>query len=94
MDRRPVLVSLPDETHAPDDSHRQIERRLDAEDAARALEVLRPDQRRFLELSLIEGLSHAEIAAQTGTPLGTVKSGIRRGLAAAQKALGDSRGSA
>ncbi len=37
-------------------------------------------QRRVLELSLIQGMSHAEIAAHTGLPLGTVKTLIRRGM--------------
>jgi RNA polymerase sigma-70 factor (ECF subfamily) len=37
-------------------------------------------QRRVLELSLIQGMSHAEIAEHTGLPLGTVKTLIRRGM--------------
>ena len=39
------------------------------------------DRRRVLELSVVSGLTHREIAADTGIPLGTVKSHIRRGLA-------------
>jgi RNA polymerase sigma-70 factor (ECF subfamily) len=31
-------------------------------------------------MAVVEGFSHSEIAAKTGNPLGTVKSGIRRGL--------------
>ena len=53
---------------------------LEAEQAARALQELRPEQRQVLELGLLHGLSQSEIAAQLGMPLGTVKSFMRRGL--------------
>jgi RNA polymerase sigma-70 factor (ECF subfamily) len=33
-----------------------------------------------LELGLLRGLSHSEIAEHTGMPLGTVKTQMRRGL--------------
>jgi RNA polymerase sigma factor (sigma-70 family) len=52
----------------------------EAEQAARALQELRPEQRRVLELGLLHGLSQSEIAARLGMPLGTVKSFMRRGL--------------
>jgi RNA polymerase sigma-70 factor, ECF subfamily len=48
--------------------------------AARALGQLRPEQREVLLLAVCVGLSHEEIAAQIGMPLGTVKSHARRGL--------------
>ncbi|XZE52404.1 RNA polymerase sigma factor [Planctomycetaceae bacterium SH139] len=44
------------------------------------LSELRQEERELLELSVHRGLSHQEIAKQTGVPLGTVKSNIRRGL--------------
>jgi RNA polymerase sigma-70 factor (ECF subfamily) len=80
-DRRPVLVALPEGLEPADDSHERLERRIAAQQAARALEGLKPEQRRFIELSLMQGMSHSEIARETGTPLGTVKTAIRRGLA-------------
>lgn len=46
----------------------------------RALEQLRPEQRNLLWMSAYQGLSHDEIAASTGMPLGTVKAHLRRGL--------------
>lgn len=52
----------------------------DATRAKSALGELRPDQKRVLELSIYEGLSHSEIAVRTGMPLGTVKTHARRGL--------------
>lgn len=54
-----------------------------AEEAARAREGLTrlgDDERRFIEWSVCDGMSHAEVASRSGQPLGTVKSKIRRGL--------------
>ena len=53
---------------------------LEAEQAARALQALRPEQRQVLELGLLHGLSQSEIAVRLEMPLGTVKSFMRRGL--------------
>lgn len=46
----------------------------------RQLEILPEYQREAIELSFFEGLSHREIAARTGTPLGTVKTRLELGL--------------
>jgi RNA polymerase sigma-70 factor, ECF subfamily len=48
---------------------------------------LPPDQQRSLQLAFFEGLSHSEIAAQTGDPLGTVKTRIRTALISVRKAM-------
>jgi len=45
-----------------------------------AMGSLEPAQREALECSFYEGLSHSEIAAKLGKPLGTVKTHIRQGL--------------
>jgi RNA polymerase sigma-70 factor (ECF subfamily) len=55
--------------------------------ALAALRELPDEQRRLMEWALADGLSHSEIAGRTGTPLGTVKSLIRRGLARVREAL-------
>jgi len=48
--------------------------------AQRALAQLGDDQRKILLLGIVEGMTHNEIAMQTGKPLGTVKTQMRRGL--------------
>lgn len=53
---------------------------VEAEKAARAVARLRPEQQKVLELGILQGMSHSEIAATTGMPLGTVKTNMRRGL--------------
>lgn len=45
------------------------------------LEGLKDNQRKFILLAFYYGYTHEELSSQTGTPLGTVKSGVRRGLA-------------
>ncbi len=59
----------------------------EANQAARALEQLRPEQRQVLLMATAGGMSHNEIAAQTGMPLGTVKAHARRGLMSIRAAL-------
>jgi RNA polymerase sigma-70 factor (ECF subfamily) len=56
------------------------ERAAEAALAARAISTLRPEQQRVLVLTTREGLTHEEIAEQTGMPLGTVKAHARRAL--------------
>lgn len=48
---------------------------------------LPPDQQKSIQLAFFEGLSHTEIAAKTGDPLGTVKTRIRLALLSLRKAL-------
>lgn len=57
-----------------------VQGREEAAAARRALGILPPEQRQVIELAFFGGLSHHEIAARLGQPLGTVKARIRRGL--------------
>jgi RNA polymerase sigma-70 factor, ECF subfamily len=51
------------------------------------IKELPPDQKRSVEMAFFDGLSHTEIAEQTGDPLGTVKTRIRLALITLRKAL-------
>lgn len=58
---------------------------------ARALTELDPRQREAMELAYYEGLSHQQIAARLNSPLGTVKTHIRKGLAKLRHVLRSQR---
>ena len=86
-ERLPALESIPDDFDAASESERDLDREWRAEQARAVLRELPPAQRRMLELSLLHGRTHDEIARETETPLGTVKSHIRRGLQRARDLL-------
>jgi len=52
-----------------------------------ALADLTPPQRTALELAFYEGLSHSQIAARLGEPLGTIKTRIRQAMLVLRRAL-------
>ena len=52
-----------------------------------AMGAMSSTQRTALEMAYFEGLTHTEIAAKTGEPLGTIKTRIRSGLLALRKAV-------
>ncbi len=89
--RAPELDVLPADYDMADPSATDIDEELDQESQVdRARSVLRSlpaAQRRLLELSLLDGKTHDEIARETNMPLGTVKSHIRRGLLRARALL-------
>lgn len=86
-ERLPVMESIPDDFDVASESERDLDREWRAEQARAVLRELPPAQRRMLELSLVYGRTHDEIARETDTPLGTVKSHIRRGLQRARDVL-------
>jgi len=55
----------------------RIEQRRDGARVATALAALPAPQRETIQLAYFEGLSQSEIAAKTGTPLGTVKMRVK-----------------
>ena len=67
------------------DMARDAERSQAMEKVRGALGGMPEAQRSALEMAYFEGLTHTEIAAKTGEPLGTIKTRIRAGLTALRK---------
>jgi RNA polymerase sigma-70 factor (ECF subfamily) len=65
----------------------EFERSSMIEKVRGVLKGLPLEQQASMELAYFEGLSHSEIAARTGDPLGTVKTRIRTALTSLRKAL-------
>jgi RNA polymerase sigma-70 factor (ECF subfamily) len=65
----------------------EFERNSMIEKVRGVLKGLPVEQQASMELAYFEGLSHTEIAARTGDPLGTVKTRIRAALTSLRKAL-------
>ena len=91
--RRRPLSALPDEPSSlppaliRPDVWGEVLARLDAATMRQALDRLSAVQREVLELAYFGGLTQQDIAARTGTPLGTVKSRVRLGLMALRTEL-------
>ena len=64
--------------------HNRIENDIHLEDMRTFLkakiEVLPPFQRQAIEMAFFKGMSQREIALETGTPLGTIKTRLEFGL--------------
>jgi RNA polymerase sigma-70 factor (ECF subfamily) len=65
----------------------ETERRTMMEKVRSALNKLSPEQQQSIEMAFFEGLSHSQIAEQTGEPLGTVKTRIRSALISVRRAF-------
>ncbi len=66
----------------------EAERNNMMERARSVILQLPAEQRKTLEMAFFDGLTHTEIAALTGDPLGTVKTRIRSALLTLRKAFG------
>ena len=87
--RRLSPISLDDEINEPSvRSDETLLISIEAKRAAEALKQIRPEQKKVLELSIVQGMSHQEISEATGIPLGTVKTHARRGLMQVRELLG------
>ncbi|MEO3416375.1 sigma-70 family RNA polymerase sigma factor [Roseovarius sp. CAU 1744] len=78
--RRPVPEELKVEPATEVDSEQIIALEQEAAKLHDALETLSDNQRLMVEKAYLGELSHSEIHAETGLPLGTIKSRIRLGL--------------
>ena len=65
----------------------EVERTRMMEKVRLAMQGLPDEQQKSVELAFFEGMTHAEIAAKTGDPLGTVKTRIRTALMSLRKAV-------
>ncbi|MEO0476336.1 MAG: sigma-70 family RNA polymerase sigma factor [Planctomycetota bacterium] len=86
--RRPSTQAL---EGSPEPEVESNDRLADEEQVRAVLSVideLDPPQPEVIKHSLMDGLTHPEIAERTGLPLGTVKTHIRRGLIKVRQALG------
>jgi RNA polymerase sigma-70 factor, ECF subfamily len=89
VNRSPKSDSIEDmlvEPHNRFDESMQVS--IEAKQAAKALETLRPEQRQVLQLSIYHGYSHQEIADALQMPIGTVKTHARRGIIQVREVLG------
>ena len=60
---------------------------IDATELERCLERLEPKRRECIINAFVEGYTHEQIAKKLDTPLGTVKSWVRRGLLSLKECL-------
>ncbi|HTZ69622.1 MAG TPA: sigma-70 family RNA polymerase sigma factor [Acetobacteraceae bacterium] len=65
----------------------RIEASADGRALRQCMERLEPARQRLVVLAFVEGYSHAELAMRLATPLGTIKSSIRRALASLRECL-------
>jgi RNA polymerase sigma-70 factor (ECF subfamily) len=67
---------------------------VEAAAAARAVMQVRPELRRVLELGVLRGLNHSEIAEVLRMPVATVKATMLRGLIQVRELMGKQRAAA
>jgi len=77
--RRPQTCSI-ENTFITNSCEPTVFQQMQAKEIIKAMRILRPEQRELMFLNIYDGMSHGEIAARTGVPLGTVKTHIRRGF--------------
>ena len=79
-ENRPMPEELREEPGTEPDASQILGVEQEAGQLKQALAKLKPEQREIIEKAYIGELTHQEISAQTGLPLGTIKSRIRLGL--------------
>jgi len=88
--REPDRENLEDVEYAlSGDGHRALEASAETEKVVEVLSNMKPEQQQVIRMSTWLGMSHSAIAEETGMPLGTVKSLLRRGLLQIREQLGE-----
>ncbi len=88
--RREVTVGFEHDAEQIDTDPDPLARLQGSSEAAalhRCLRELDTDKRRLIAMAFLDGLTHNQLARTLALPLGSVKSGIRRGLAALRRCL-------
>ena len=78
--RRPEPEDLPWGPEPEPDQAEAMGLQQETEQLGEAIATLPPEQRKLIEKAYFGELTHSEIAAETGLPLGTIKSRIRLAL--------------
>lgn len=90
LDREPPVQAIDDVQHAlSEDGEKALEASAETQRVIDVIRTLKPEQQEVIRLSSWLGMSHGAIAKQTGIPLGTVKSYMKRGLSTIREALGE-----
>ncbi|AML53737.1 MULTISPECIES: sigma-70 family RNA polymerase sigma factor [Falsihalocynthiibacter] len=79
-ERRPLPEELGEDPGSEPDASQILAVDQETQRIRQALTKLKPDQRDIIQKAYMGELTHQEISAQTGLPLGTIKSRIRLGL--------------
>lgn len=77
---RPVPEELKEDPGSEADASQVVGLEQEAGLLRQALANLKPEQREIIEKAYLGELTHQEISAETGLPLGTIKSRIRLGM--------------
>ena len=87
--REPAREALDSVAHTlSEDGHRALEASADTRRVLEVIGTLQPEQQQVIHMASWLGMSHGAIAEQTGMPLGSVKSYLRRGLQRVRETLG------
>ncbi len=87
-ERRPEPEDLPWGPEADPDQEEAMALQQESEKLGEAIAALPAKQRDLIQRAYFGELSHSEIAAETGLPLGTIKSRIRLALDRLRHAMG------
>ncbi|MCQ8242311.1 RNA polymerase sigma factor [Rhizosaccharibacter radicis] len=76
-----------DEPDTDPDALAQLTAASELQALRQCMDALSDGQRRVITMAFMDGLSHSELAGRLGSPLGTVKSWVRRALLSLRRCL-------